>query len=112
MQVLSDALCRDLEGRAIKHPPLIPARIQRRKTLPPAFARGVKLMGATAHYATAELDEGPIIEQEVIRVGHDYGPAELAIAGQDTERVALSRAVQWHAEQRVLLNGQRIVISN
>jgi formyltetrahydrofolate deformylase len=112
MQVLSDDLCRELGGKAINiHHSFLPG-FKGAKPYHQAFERGVKLVGATAHYVTAELDEGPIIEQEVLRVGHDYGPAELAIAGQDAERLALSRAVQWHAEQRVLLNGHRTVVFN
>jgi formyltetrahydrofolate deformylase len=75
-----------------------------------AFERGVKLVDATAHYITAELDEGPIIEQEVFRVDHNFEPEALVIAGQDAERGALSRAVQWHTERRVLRNGHRTVV--
>ncbi|MYS55652.1 formyltetrahydrofolate deformylase, partial [Streptomyces sp. SID6013] len=75
-----------------------------------AHDRGVKLIGATAHYVTADLDEGPIIEQEVVRVDHRLGPSDLVVAGRDAETVALARAVQWHAEHRILLNGHRTVI--
>ena len=110
MQVLSDGLCRDLAGRAINiHHSFLPG-FKGAKPYHQAFERGVKLVGATAHYVTAELDEGPIIEQEVLRVDHNLSPADLVIAGQDAERLALSRAVQWHAEQRVLLNGHRTVV--
>jgi formyltetrahydrofolate deformylase len=70
----------------------------------------VKLIGATAHYVTAELDEGPIIEQEVARVGHAHEPEQLAAVGRDLESVALARAVRWHLEHRVLLDGQRTVV--
>jgi formyltetrahydrofolate deformylase len=70
----------------------------------------VKLIGATAHYVTADLDEGPIIEQEVARVGHAHDPAALAAVGRDLECVALARAVRWHLEHRVLLDGQRTVV--
>ncbi|MFB9651612.1 formyltetrahydrofolate deformylase [Pseudarthrobacter oxydans] len=112
MQVLSDNLCRELTGKAINiHHSFLPG-FKGAKPYHQAFDRGVKLVGATAHYVTAELDEGPIIEQEVLRVGHDYSPAQLAVAGQDAERLALSRAVQWHAEQRILLNGHRTVVFN
>lgn len=112
MQVLSDDLCRELSGKAINiHHSFLPG-FKGARPYHQAFDRGVKLVGATAHYVTAELDEGPIIEQEVLRVGHDYSPATLSVAGQDAERLALSRAVQWHAEQRVLLNGHRTVVFN
>lgn len=112
MQVLSDDLCRELSGRAINiHHSFLPG-FKGARPYHQAFDRGVKLVGATAHYVTAELDEGPIIEQEVLRVGHDYSAEKLSVAGQDAERLALSRAVQWHAEQRVLLNGHRTVVFN
>ena len=75
-----------------------------------AYERGVKLIGATAHYATPDLDEGPIIEQEVIRIDHTYDPRALATVGQDAEALALSRAVRWHGERRVLLNGHSTVV--
>jgi formyltetrahydrofolate deformylase len=75
-----------------------------------AHAHGVKLIGATAHYVTPDLDEGPIIEQEVARVHHADSPEDLAAIGRDAERVALARAVRWHAEHRVLLHGRRTVI--
>jgi formyltetrahydrofolate deformylase len=110
MQILSDDLCRELAGKAINiHHSFLPG-FKGAKPYHQAFDRGVKLVGATAHYVTAELDEGPIIEQEVLRVSHDYGPVELAVAGQDAETLALSRAVQWHAEHRILLNGHRTVV--
>lgn len=112
MQVLSDNLCSELAGKAINiHHSFLPG-FKGARPYHQAFDRGVKLVGATAHYVTAELDEGPIIEQEVLRVGHNYSPAELAVTGQDAERLALARAVQWHAEQRVLLNGNRTVVFN
>lgn len=112
MQVLSDDLCRELFGKAINiHHSFLPG-FKGAKPYHQAFERGVKLVGATAHYVTAELDEGPIIEQEVLRVGHDYNPTQLAVTGQDAERLALSRAVQWHAEQRILINGHRTVVFN
>ena len=75
-----------------------------------AFDRGVKLVGATAHYVTADLDEGPIIEQDVIRVDHTYDQDQLVAAGRDVEAQVLSRAVRWHAQSRVLLNGERTVV--
>jgi formyltetrahydrofolate deformylase len=75
-----------------------------------AYAHGVKLIGATAHFVTADLDEGPIIEQEVARVGHAHTPEALAAVGRDLECVALARAVRWHLEHRVLLDGQRTVV--
>jgi formyltetrahydrofolate deformylase len=75
-----------------------------------AFDRGVKLVGATAHYVTPDLDEGPMIEQEVIRIDHTYDARSLATVGQDAEALALSRAVRWHAERRVLLNGTSTVV--
>ena len=75
-----------------------------------AHARGVKLVGATAHYVTPDLDEGPIIEQDVIRVNHTLSPDRLAEAGRDVEAQVLARAVTWHAEHRVLLNGDRTVV--
>ena len=75
-----------------------------------AFERGVKLVGATAHYVTADLDEGPIIEQDVLRVDHNLDQDHLVAAGRDVEAQVLSRAVRWHAESRVLLNGHRTVV--
>lgn len=75
-----------------------------------AYARGVKLIGATAHYVTANLDEGPIIEQEVARIDHRYGPEQLQAIGRDVEARTLSRAVQWHLDHQVVRNGQRTVI--
>ena len=75
-----------------------------------AHERGVKLIGATAHYVTGDLDEGPIIEQDVMRVDHRFDAAELAAAGRDVESQVLSRAVRWHAESRVLLNGSKTVV--
>ena len=75
-----------------------------------AYNRGVKLIGATAHYVSPDLDEGPIIEQEVTRVDHALGPEELTAAGREVECLALAHAVQWHVERRVLLNGNRTVV--
>jgi formyltetrahydrofolate deformylase len=110
MQILSDDLCRALEGRAINiHHSFLPG-LKGAKPYHQAYARGVKLVGATAHYVTAHLDEGPIIEQEVIRVDHTYHPQTLATVGQDAECLALSRAVRWHCEHRVLLHGASTVV--
>jgi formyltetrahydrofolate deformylase len=110
MQVLSDDLCRKLEGRAINiHHSFLPG-FKGARPYHQAYDRGVKLVGATAHYVTADLDEGPIIEQEVIRVDHSYGPAALSTIGQDAEALALSRAVRWHCEHRVLLDNTSTVI--
>jgi formyltetrahydrofolate deformylase len=110
MQVLSDDLCRRLSGRAINiHHSFLPS-FKGAKPYHQAFERGVKLVGATAHYVTAELDEGPIIEQDVIRVDHAHTQDQLVAAGRDVEAQVLSRAVRWHAESRVLLNGRRTVV--
>jgi formyltetrahydrofolate deformylase len=110
MQVLSDDLCRALEGRAINiHHSFLPG-FKGAKPYHQAHARGVKLIGATAHYVTADLDEGPIIEQEVIRVDHSYGPGTLSTVGQDAEALALSRAVRWHCQHRVLLDQTSTVV--
>jgi formyltetrahydrofolate deformylase len=110
MQVLGPEACRTLSGRAINiHHSFLPSF---KGALPyaQAHARGVKLIGATAHYVTEDLDEGPIIEQEVARVDHAHSVAELARVGRDVECVALARAVRWHVEHRVLLHGDRTVV--
>ncbi|UAL30041.1 formyltetrahydrofolate deformylase [Nocardioides rotundus] len=110
MQVLSDQLCRDLDGRAINiHHSFLPS-FKGAKPYHQAFDRGVKLVGATAHYVTADLDEGPIIEQDVLRVDHSYSQDQLVAAGRDVEAQVLSRAVRWHSESRVLRNGHRTVV--
>ncbi|MFE4048977.1 formyltetrahydrofolate deformylase [Streptomyces sp. YIM B13518] len=110
MQVLSDDLCKQLSGRIINiHHSFLPS-FKGAKPYHQAHARGVKLIGATAHYVTADLDEGPIIEQEVERVGHDVTPEGLVAIGRDVECQALARAVKWHAERRILLNGRRTVV--
>ncbi|MFF2654011.1 formyltetrahydrofolate deformylase [Streptomyces sp. NPDC058045] len=110
MQVLSDDLCKQLSGRIINiHHSFLPS-FKGAKPYHQAHARGVKLIGATAHYVTADLDEGPIIEQEVERVGHDVTPEQLVAVGRDVECQALARAVKWHAEHRILLNGRRTVV--
>ncbi|MFE0461358.1 formyltetrahydrofolate deformylase [Kitasatospora sp. NPDC058965] len=110
MQVLSDDLCKALAGRVINiHHSFLPS-FKGAKPYHQAHARGVKLIGATAHYVTADLDEGPIIEQEVARVQHDVTPDQLVALGRDVECQALARAVKWHSEHRVLLNGTRTVV--
>ncbi|MEI7030564.1 formyltetrahydrofolate deformylase [Streptomyces pratensis] len=110
MQVLSDDLCKRLSGRIINiHHSFLPS-FKGAKPYHQAHARGVKLIGATAHYVTADLDEGPIIEQEVERVGHGVTPDQLVAIGRDVECQALARAVKWHAERRILLNGRRTVV--
>jgi formyltetrahydrofolate deformylase len=110
MQVLSDDLCRQLSGRAINiHHSFLPS-FKGARPYHQAFDRGVKLVGATAHYVTADLDEGPIIEQDVIRVDHTYDQDQLVAAGRDVEAQVLSRAVRWHTQSRVLLNGERTVV--
>ncbi|MEX5720879.1 formyltetrahydrofolate deformylase [Geodermatophilus maliterrae] len=110
MQVLSDETCAALRGRAINiHHSFLPG-FKGAKPYHQAFDRGVKLVGATAHYVTPDLDEGPIIEQEVIRIDHTHDPRALATVGRDAEALALSRAVRWHCEQRVLLNGSSTVV--
>ena len=110
MQVLSDALCGELEGRAINiHHSMLPS-FKGARPYHQAHDRGVKLIGATAHYVTADLDEGPIIEQEVTRVDHAMSVDQLVAAGRELECQALARAVRWHAESRVLLNGRRTVV--
>ncbi|MFD8753759.1 formyltetrahydrofolate deformylase [Kitasatospora sp. NPDC059577] len=110
MQVLSDQLCTELSGRVINiHHSFLPS-FKGAKPYHQAHARGVKLIGATAHYVTADLDEGPIIEQEVARVTHDVSPDQLVALGRDVECQALARAVKWHSEHRVLLDGARTVV--
>jgi formyltetrahydrofolate deformylase len=110
MQILSADLCKRLEGRAINiHHSMLPS-FKGARPYHQASARGVKLIGATAHYVTSDLDEGPIIEQEVRRVDHSMSAAEVTTLGRDNECLALARAVRWHSENRVLLHGQRTVI--
>ena len=110
MQVLGSAACRALHGRAINiHHSFLPS-FKGAAPYRQAHDRGVKLIGATAHYVTEDLDEGPIIEQEVARVDHSHSVAELARVGRDVESVALARAVRWHVEHRVLLHGHRTVV--
>ena len=110
MQVLSPGVCEALRGRIINiHHSFLPS-FRGGRPYEQAYDHGVKLIGATAHYVTADLDEGPIIEQEVARVGHAHSPEALAAVGRDLECVALARAVRWHLEHRVLLDGQRTVV--
>ncbi|GAB2959537.1 formyltetrahydrofolate deformylase [Streptomyces heilongjiangensis] len=110
MQVLSDNLCRRLSGRVINiHHSFLPG-FKGAKPYHQAHDRGVKLIGATAHFVTADLDEGPIIEQDVVRVGHRHTAPELVAIGRDVERVVLARAVRLHAEDRVVLTGSRTVV--
>ncbi|MFC6285388.1 formyltetrahydrofolate deformylase [Nocardioides sp. GCM10027113] len=110
MQVLSDGLCRELSGRAINiHHSFLPS-FKGAKPYHQAYDRGVKLIGATAHYVTSDLDEGPIIEQDVVRVDHTHDQDSLVAAGRDVEAQVLSRAVRWHSQSRVLLNGHRTVV--
>lgn len=110
MQILSDDTCAKLAGRAINiHHSFLPG-FKGARPYHQAHARGVKLIGATAHYVTPELDEGPIIEQSVERVNHANTPEQLVEIGRDIEAVVLQRAVHWHAEHRVLLNGHKTVV--
>ncbi len=110
MQILSNSACQQLAGRAINiHHSFLPG-FKGAKPYHQAYDRGVKLIGATAHYITEELDEGPIIEQAVERVTHSQTPEQLVEIGRDIEAVVLQRAVRWHAEHRVLLNGCKTVV--
>ena len=110
MQILSTKLCEKLTGKVINiHHSFLPS-FKGAKPYWQAHQRGVKLIGATAHYVTSDLDEGPIIEQEVQRVNHSMDPDQLAAAGRDAECMALARAVRWHAEHRILLNGKSTII--
>ena len=110
MQILSNDMCKSLAGRAINiHHSFLPS-FKGAKPYYQAHDRGVKLIGATAHYVTADLDEGPIIEQDVARVDHSDTVDDLTARGRDTESQVLARAVKWHSEHRVLLNGHRTVV--
>jgi formyltetrahydrofolate deformylase len=110
MQVLSNEACRRLEGRAINiHHSFLPG-FKGSRPYHQAYERGVKLIGATAHFVTPDLDEGPIIEQDVARVGHAHTPEQLVAIGRDVERLVLARAVRLYAEDRVLLVGARTVV--
>jgi formyltetrahydrofolate deformylase len=110
MQIISPEACKRMEGRMINiHHSFLPS-FKGARPYHQAHAKGVKLVGATAHYVTPDLDEGPIIEQGLLRVDHSYSPERLAEAGRDVEAQVLARAVTWHAEHRVLLNGDRTVV--
>jgi formyltetrahydrofolate deformylase len=110
MQILTADFCAQLPGRIINiHHSFLPS-FRGGRPYEQAYERGVKLIGATAHYVTADLDEGPIIEQEISRVSHQQDPTALAAVGRDLECVALARAVRWHLEHRVLLDGTRTVV--
>ncbi len=107
MQILSDSACRALAGKAINiHHSFLPS-FKGARPYQQAFERGVKLVGATAHYVTPDLDEGPIIEQDVMRVDHALSAPQIVSAGRDVESQVLIRAVRWHAQSRVLLNDTR-----
>ncbi len=110
MQILSPEMCTFLKGRAINiHHSFLPS-FKGAKPYYQAHDRGVKLIGATAHYVTSELDEGPIIEQDVARVDHSLSPEDFTAVGRDVESVVLARAVRWHVEHRVLMNGHKTVV--
>jgi formyltetrahydrofolate deformylase len=110
MQILSTELCRTLEGRAINiHHSMLPS-FKGARPYHQAYDRGVKLIGATAHYVTTDLDEGPIIEQQVARVDHSMTAEDVTELGRETECLALARAVAWHTDNRVLLHGHRTVV--
>ncbi|MEV8432334.1 formyltetrahydrofolate deformylase [Streptomyces chartreusis] len=110
MQILSDDLCKQLDGRAINiHHSFLPS-FKGARPYVQAHRRGVKLVGATAHYVTSDLDEGPIIEQDVVRVDHSRDPDDLVTIGRDVEAQVLARAVGWHCESRVLVNGSCTVV--
>jgi formyltetrahydrofolate deformylase len=110
MQILSPELCKALRGRAINiHHSFLPS-FKGARPYHQAFTRGVKLIGATAHFVTEDLDEGPIIEQEVARVDHTHKPEDLVTIGQDIECMVLARALKYYAEHRVLLNGNKTVV--
>ena len=110
MQILSDNMCKALSGRAINiHHSFLPS-FKGARPYHQAHERGVKIIGATAHYVTADLDEGPIIEQDIERVDHALSAQDLTQVGSDVESLVLALAVRWHVEHRVLLNGQRTVV--
>ncbi|MDG1287575.1 MAG: formyltetrahydrofolate deformylase [Rickettsiales bacterium] len=110
MQILSQNMCEQLEGRAINiHHSFLPS-FKGARPYHQAFERGVKIIGATAHYVTSDLDEGPIIEQEVTRVDHSFKPKELTAAGRDIECLVLAKAIKYHIEHRVIRNGSKTVV--
>lgn len=110
MQILSEDLCRKLEGRCINiHHSFLPS-FKGASPYKRAYERGVKLVGATAHYVTSDLDEGPIIEQDVVRVTHAMSAEEMANLGKEVEARVLARAVRWHVERRIIPNGGRTIV--
>jgi formyltetrahydrofolate deformylase len=110
MQILSPAMCAALSGRCINiHHSFLPS-FKGAKPYHQAHARGVKIIGATAHYVTTDLDEGPIIEQGTHRIDHGYSAERLVELGQDVECTVLARAVRWHVEHRIMLNGQKTIV--
>jgi formyltetrahydrofolate deformylase len=110
MQVLSDGFCKPRLGRVINiHHSFLPS-FKGANPYTQAYDRGVKLIGATAHYVTGDLDEGPIIEQAVERVNHGLAPDDYVAVGRDIENAVLARAVKWHCEHRILINGRRTVV--
>ncbi|MEU1597164.1 formyltetrahydrofolate deformylase [Streptomyces sp. NPDC005708] len=110
MQILSDDLCKELEGRAINiHHSFLPG-FKGARPYRQAYERGVKLVGATAHYVTPDLDEGQIIEQDVVRVDRSLDPDDLVTVGRDVEAQVLAHAVKWHTESRVMVHGNRTVV--
>ena len=112
MQVLSPTLCTAMSGKIINiHHSFLPS-FKGAKPYHQAYDRGVKIIGATAHFVTSDLDEGPIIEQNVVRVGHGLSPKELTVEGSNVESNVLATAVKWVTERRVLLNGHKTVVFN
>ena len=110
MQILSNDMCEELVGRCINiHHSFLPS-FKGAKPYHQAFARGVKVMGATAHYVTADLDEGPIIDQDVQHIEHFHNVSEMITTGKNIETMVLARAVRWHCQHRILLNGKKTVI--
>jgi formyltetrahydrofolate deformylase len=110
MQILSEQFVEEFAGRVINiHHGFLPA-FQGAKPYHQAYERGVKIIGATSHYATADLDEGPIIEQDVVRVLHDNSPDDLVMIGKDIERLVLARAVKAHIEHRIIIDGRRTIV--
>ena len=110
MQILSPEFCKNFKDRIINiHHSFLPG-FKGAKPYHQAYARGVKIIGATAHYVTESLDEGPIIEQEIERVDHSQDPDELVSVGRDLESLVLAKAVRYHVEQRILLNGNKTVV--
>lgn len=110
MQILSDEACKKLEGRAINiHHSFLPS-FKGAKPYHQAHARGVKLIGATAHFVTADLDEGPIIEQDIHRIDHSFSAAQCVEIGRDVERLVLARGVHWFIERKILLSGNRTIV--